>query len=97
MPAGSYQEYLQSLASVSDRYGAPLLDLNSSGKFSDSDFSDTCHMQASGGKKLLDLVSGEIARNPEIAQRLQRLPSGGDLKPGGREQTCHLRPYNLLS
>ena len=70
MPAGSYAGYMDCLTSASRHFHASLLDLNGSGAFSLSDFSDTCHMQAAGGKKLLDLVAAELARKPEMARSI---------------------------
>jgi hypothetical protein len=68
MPAGSYSDYLQTLKACSDNYGAPMLDLNHGDLFTITDFADTCHMQGSGGKKLLELLAGELSGNDSLAQ-----------------------------
>jgi hypothetical protein len=83
MPPGSYADYMHSLAEVSSRFGAPVLDLSQRGQFTDADFSDTCHMQASGGKKLLDLISSEIAA-PEIARSIRVSRRASKLATFGR-------------
>lgn len=70
MPAGSYSDYIKCLKAVSARFQAPLVDLNNCGKFTIADFADTCHMQGSGGKKLLDVIAAELSEDASIARSL---------------------------
>ncbi len=70
MPPGAYDQYVRCLTDASRQYRIPLLDLNSGGRFSQGDFWDTCHMQATGGKKLLDLLAAEMSKNADIAHAI---------------------------
>jgi hypothetical protein len=61
MPAGSYSKYLQALQEASQQAHCKFLDLHTIGKFTNSDFYDTSHMNSSGGKKLADALVRELA------------------------------------
>jgi hypothetical protein len=75
---------MDTLSQVSGRFHAPVLDLNRESPFLDSDFSDTCHMRASGGKKLLDLVSAAMAKDPQIIRALKDSKAASKLATFGR-------------
>jgi hypothetical protein len=64
MPEGYYQEYLQVLQTTNDRYHCQLLDLNNDKSFETADFRDTAHMNASGGRKLIDRIVDRISEQP---------------------------------
>jgi len=57
MPPGSYEQYLNTVRDCSAAQGFPFEDLNSDKRFGHSDFYDTAHMNASGGKKLAEAIS----------------------------------------
>ena len=66
MPNNAYANYIETLRLVSAQYSTPLLDLNSLHEFKDEDFADSCHMRASGGKKLLNLLGAAIVADPRV-------------------------------
>ncbi len=66
MPDFSYGRYLETLKKTARKYHFQLLDLNHSDIFRSTDFSDTCHMRGSGGKKLLDLIVDEVVTRPTL-------------------------------
>jgi len=57
MPPGSYERYLDCLRTMAKSHNVPLVDLNGDSRFTHSDFYDTAHMNASGGRKLLDALA----------------------------------------
>ncbi|SRR5579875_301656 len=70
MPPGAYEAYLSLLASTAAERGCRFVDLNTGGLFRKTDFYDTSHMNASGGRKLLDAVAGAIASDTRLAGAL---------------------------
>ncbi len=57
MPPGSYERYLDCLRTMAKTHNVPLVDLNGDSRFVHSDFYDTAHMNATGGRKLLDAIA----------------------------------------
>ncbi len=76
MPTGYYPRYLQVLSLAAQKYGCPLLDLNSGKQFELSDFRDTAHMNASGGKKLVDAIVAQISADKQIKMALDESGPG---------------------
>ncbi len=70
MPAGYYSQYLTTVKEQARAFGSPLIDLNNGTAFSISDFRDTAHMNASGGKKLLDAIVATVKADDKIASAL---------------------------
>jgi RNase H-fold protein (predicted Holliday junction resolvase) len=70
MPVGSYDKYIQYLSDISSQKQIPFIDLDASGKFSQQNYYDTSHMNASGGKKLVDTIVENMTKNQNIAQSL---------------------------
>jgi hypothetical protein len=57
MPPGSYERYLNTVKECAAAQGYPFEDLNLDTRFVHSDFYDTAHMNAAGGKKLAEAIS----------------------------------------
>ena len=70
MPQGYYNDYLLTVKGQAAQYNCPLVDLNDGTTFSIADFRDTAHMNASGGKKLLDAVVNAVKSDTPIATAL---------------------------
>lgn len=68
---GVYQNCMEVMENGARKYGANFLDLQRAGNFELADFTDMCHMDASGGKKALDLIAGALANERSIRQRLE--------------------------
>lgn len=62
----AYEAYLEQLARLSKENGCQFLDLGSnSGKFSDSDFEDSCHLNLEGAKKFYASLAERLESYPE--------------------------------
>lgn len=64
MPEGFYNRYLQKLHEAEARYPGTLLDFGTSTDFSRKDFGDSAHLNAEGGRKLLELVFSALKETP---------------------------------
>ena len=60
MPVGYYDRYLQTVKNAIEQYGCAYLNLNDGQTFTSADFRDTAHMNADGGKKLIDAMVAQI-------------------------------------
>jgi hypothetical protein len=69
MPAGYYGNYVEGTKKACTKYGALYVDLND-GSFSQEDFRDTAHMNAEGGRKLLERVANAVAAERNIRSAL---------------------------
>ncbi|CAN5678070.1 hypothetical protein BH10CYA1_BH10CYA1_65100 [soil metagenome] len=68
---GVYQNCVNLMAFESRKYNFSFIDLQNTHAFVRSDFTDMCHMDASGGKKLLDFIAGEIVgKSSPVASRV---------------------------
>lgn len=65
-----YPRHLKLLEEMSQKYHCVMVDTNKLANFVTEDFTDTCHMDASGGKKLLDIIGNAIVSNAQLASRL---------------------------
>lgn len=70
MPAGSYDKYLNTVHDLSKKYGCELVDLNDGKSFTREDFKDPVHMNASGGKKLVDAIAKTMSNRPALSSAL---------------------------
>ncbi len=69
-PSGVYQACVGSIANAAKKYGCPFLDLQNSHQFNQKDFTDMWHMNAGGGRKVLDAVAELIKDDEAIASSL---------------------------
>lgn len=74
IPAQVYKRHVDTLQAVAAKYGCLYVDSNAKQTFVAQDFTDVCHMGASGGKKLLDIVGQAIADDARASMALT--PSG---------------------
>lgn len=74
MPAGQYGRYVALLKQTAAAKNCSFVDLNGSGTFQKTDFYDTSHMNATGGKKLLDSIAQAMIENKSLASMLTRTP-----------------------
>ncbi len=70
MPPGYYDKYLAAASGACTEYGARWTDLSKSGVFAQSDFRDTVHMNATGGKRLLDIVAAAMTGDERLRTAL---------------------------
>ena len=68
MPEGLYKRYLTSIADLAIQYQCQLIDLQKDG-YRDSDFYDTVHLNAQGGRRFVSHLASWIAKESTIAQR----------------------------
>jgi hypothetical protein len=71
MPAGSYEKYIATLQSAAKQYGCDFVDLDARGTFELPNYYDTSHMNATGGKRLIDQMVDHIAATPELLSALE--------------------------
>lgn len=69
---GVYQGCVSQMAAEARKFHCPFIDLQKKSAFVRSDFTDMCHMDASGGKKTLDFIADEIAGEPNCVASLKR-------------------------
>lgn len=81
MPTGSYDQYLAHLTSTAQKYDLPLVNLDSSGRFTRENFYDTSHMNGSGGKKLIESIVSALAADQRVAVRLNPPPAAQPATP----------------
>lgn len=76
----SWSAYRNGVLAMAQRKGATIVDLSESPLFARSDFMDTVHLHAGGGKRWLDVVSEAMAGDPRIIASL--LKSNRELSRG---------------
>ena len=80
---GIYQNCVNTMIAESQKYNCPFLDLQNPKEFVLTDFTDMCHMDASGGKKLLDHVAQVISEDPRMIAALKERLKGRPFRTGG--------------
>lgn len=65
-----YPRHVALLKNMADKYNCVYIDTNELATFVPEDFTDTCHMDASGGRKLLDVVGAAIGQHAQLAARI---------------------------
>lgn len=63
VPPGNYERYIKLLHETASKWNACCVDLGDDKDFVAADFYDTCHMNAAGGKKLVEKVVAYIAQD----------------------------------
>lgn len=72
----SWEAYRNGVVAMAKRKGATVLDFSESLEFKQSDFGDTVHLHAGGGKHLFDLVMARLAVDNNVISALQSGQSG---------------------
>jgi hypothetical protein len=70
MPPITYARHVQKLQEISDKAQCRFVDLNTLNTYVLTDFSDWAHLNASGGKKLLDGIATVITQDPRLCSKL---------------------------
>lgn len=65
-----YPRHVNLLKTMASKYNCVFVDTNELATFVPEDFTDTCHMDASGGKKLLDIVGTAIGNHAQLAAKV---------------------------
>jgi hypothetical protein len=79
IPEKVYKRHVDTLIAMAAKYDCLYVDTMKEGKFDMKDFSDYGHMDASGGKKIVDIVGRKIAADKRTARAIAdtRLTDGG--------------------
>lgn len=72
---GVYENCVNLMAEEAHRNNCPFIDLQKSNKFVLTDFTDMCHMDASGGKKLLNAIAEVVTCHPDLIKDLKPAPN----------------------
>lgn len=70
MPFGVYERHMDTLRSLAARFDCALVDIDLPNRYEAEDFTDWAHMDASGGKKVLDLIGQYIGSDSQLVARL---------------------------
>ena len=70
MPAGAYEKYLARTKDLATKWGVQYFDPSNNVQFVQSDFYDSVHMNATGGKKLLDQFAVAVQADPRSVAAL---------------------------
>jgi hypothetical protein len=84
MPAGAYEKYLAELQATARTHNCSFINLDASGKFDLKDYYDTAHMNASGGRKFIDLLVAQFARDESIVAALRSVSRDRAIAARGR-------------
>ena len=72
VPPGNYDRYVKLLHQTAARWSACCIDLADDTDFVSGDFYDTCHMNSSGGKKLVDKIVAAIGKDAPSVSALRQ-------------------------
>ncbi len=75
VPVGNYDRYLRLLHSTAQKWDACCVDLGEDHDFVATDFYDTCHMNAAGGKKFVDKIVSALQSDLPTNTALKQLPN----------------------
>jgi len=67
MPPGSYGKYMGAVDAAVKKHGCAYIELNDQNQFLQSDFMDTAHMNAGGGRKYIDAVVAAIEADEKLS------------------------------
>lgn len=101
----SWEAYRKGVIAMARRKGATVLDFSESAEFCQSDFGDTVHLHAGGGKRLFDLILARFSQDNSVLTALRggrsgikpaiaddNLRSGQDTRaPGEERHFAHLK------
>lgn len=75
VPAGNYDRFVSLIHATARKWGASCVDLGDDKDFVASDFYDTCHMNASGGKKFVDKIVAALQADKESIAAIKEATS----------------------
>ena len=70
LPPGVHDSLVNRVANLAREEKVAYLDLQATGAFDLKDFTDSCHMDASGGRKVMNFVAREIAKDTRLSAAL---------------------------
>jgi hypothetical protein len=70
LPAGVHDALVKRVEALASQEKCAYLDLQKTGAFDIKDFTDSCHMDASGGRKVMDFVAKEIGKDTRLSSAL---------------------------
>ncbi len=70
LPAGVHDALVKKVEALAKAENVAYLDLQKTGEFNIKDFTDSCHMDASGGRKVMDFVAKEIGKDSRLSSAL---------------------------
>jgi hypothetical protein len=71
LPDKFWSDFRQYVSSTTTAYGASFVDLTADERFDSKDYLDTVHLNSSGGKRLLDIVTDAISSDKKLASAIQ--------------------------
>jgi len=77
IPPQVYKRHVDTLVEMAAKYDCPYVDTMKEGQFDMKDFSDYGHMDASGGRKIVDIVAQFLASDSRTRSRLIDGNGGG--------------------
>lgn len=80
-PNDLYNDAVAAIRTETEARGFKFFDMNATGKFDQLDFTDACHMDASGGKKVIDMLARLINEDRKLSGILY-----GDEKLAGKAE-----------
>ncbi len=84
LPPGVHDALVKHVADLAREEKVAYLDLQATGAFDLKDFTDSCHMDASGGRKVMDFVAKEIAKDARLSAALVGPESDSQIAGKGR-------------
>lgn len=70
LPEGVHDALVKKVEDLAKEEGVAYIDLQKTGAFDIKDFTDSCHMDASGGRKVMDFVAREIGKDTRLSAAL---------------------------
>lgn len=70
MPGNIYARHVETLRATATAQNITYMDCMQEGKFEEADFTDYSHMDASGGKKIIDIAVAGMLKNPKLKNAL---------------------------
>lgn len=70
LPDGVHDALVKKVENMAKEEGVAYIDLQKTGAFDIKDFTDSCHMDASGGRKVMDFVAREIGKDTRLSTAL---------------------------
>lgn len=70
LPEGVHDALVKKVENLAKEEGVAYIDLQKTGAFDIKDFTDSCHMDASGGRKVMDFVAREIGKDTRLSAAL---------------------------
>lgn len=77
LPEKFWTDFRNYLTATSTEYGASFVDLSGDERFDSKDYLDTVHLNSTGGKRLVQIITDEIARERRLASSISQKSIAG--------------------